>query len=304
MKDFKLITRENIPCWYELSWNEKEPAIILRIHRDFVKAAQTLSVETPIVQYFMKEFKFSNFKGNLNDDFGFDNNLFEGTFDYQGEKGEFTEFLIKIPIIKAKTQEVCDSCHGSGKDKIIEEDERKCFSCGGTGFEYVYKWQLVHAISASFSTFFRLASFHEKETSAPFPQLMTIETITGTEMWHSGSLGGEFSIPLTKWLASLYQGRDTTIPEVVKATKTAYDHMFHDDCSSYGFKAYVGSKDGGVIIDCPGDATGIHPDEWRIEKGQGYKFCCHNVDNAAQQLTLLAGLAALHSKARKEIKNY
>jgi hypothetical protein len=64
-------------------------------------------------------------------------------------------------------------------------------------------------------------------------------------------------------------------------------------------------ESGGLCIDCPGDACGIHPDtyaEYDIKEGRGYKFTCHNVDTPMQQITLIAGLAALHDCTRKEIK--
>jgi len=70
----------------------------------------------------------------------------------------------------------------------------------------------------------------------------------------------------------------------------------------YDFRAYVRNDKGGLVFDCPpGNACGIYPSNWDMDKGRGYKFNCHNVDNAAQQITLLAGLATLHDYARKEI---
>jgi hypothetical protein len=38
-----LLTRQDIPCWYELSWQEKIPAILLRVHEDFIKDAVKIS---------------------------------------------------------------------------------------------------------------------------------------------------------------------------------------------------------------------------------------------------------------------
>ncbi len=86
--------------------------------------------------------------------------------------------------------------------------------------------------------------------------------------------------------------------------KKCWDRLFGlKDYDKWSFRVSVG--DGFITIDCPGNACGIHPDHnagLRIEKDEGYEFTCHNVDSPAQQLTLLAGLAALHDKARKEIK--
>lgn len=296
--DFKWLIKENIPCWYELSWQKEEPAILLRVHQDFIKSTRMFPPESPIIRHYMEAFKFSNFSDSLNGNFGFNNTLFEGTFNYQGKKDEFVEFLIKLPIIKVKTHEVCDYCHGSGKDTIIEEDERDCIHCEGTGTKYDYLWQRAYAVSASFTIFFKIARYPEKETSSSLPQLIIVETVTDREM-HGGSLGGEISIPLRNWLASL---GDASLPEVTQATKTAYGHMFSGlrHFNDYYFKSYARSN-GGFVADCPGDACGLHPSGWHKPEGEGYEFSCHNVDSPAQQITLLAGLAALHDRARKEI---
>ena len=84
--------------------------------------------------------------------------------------------------------------------------------------------------------------------------------------------------------------------EITKAAKSTYQHLFCElrYYSDFNFRAYVGSKNGGVVFDCPGDACGVYPSIWPSK----------NVDNAAQQITLLAGLAARHDKARREIKTY
>ncbi len=67
------------------------------------------------------------------------------------------------------------------------------------------------------------------------------------------------------------------------------------DFYTHSFSAYVREKTR-IIIDCPGDACGIHPE---ISHGiGGYRFRCHNVDNMTQQLVLLYALAQLQTMAR------
>jgi len=305
VKDFKWLIKENIPCWYELSWKGEKPAIILRIHRDFIKAVPSITPEHSIVKALMGQFKFQNFCGNFEGNFGFDEGAFE---NLGGVKNGFFEYLVPIPKIKVETGKPCKECKGSGKDPYNQKyglEDRECIHCNGSGKEYFYNWQLANAVSAGLSIFFRISHYHEKETSTSLPQLMIVDTIIDHGM-HGGSLGGEFSIPLTKYLASLYQGRDTAILEISQATKTAYATIFGDvkRCNDYYFRAYVGSESGGLVADCPGDACGIHPSDWHREKERGYQFSCHNVDTVAQQITLLAGLAALHDKARRGIKSY
>ena len=129
---FKWIIKENIPCLYELSWQEKKPAIILRIHKDFAKTAMVVPGDAPIVKVFMESFKFSAFAGNLEKDFGFDN-----AFVFRGENGDFVEFSVPVPQVKKYTGKRCDNCKGEGIEDFFGE-KRKCGFCDGTGKEHFF----------------------------------------------------------------------------------------------------------------------------------------------------------------------
>jgi len=61
----KRITRDIMPCWYELSWKEKEPAILLRVHRDFIANIKTVPSSNPFANRFLAEFKFKKFTAVL-----------------------------------------------------------------------------------------------------------------------------------------------------------------------------------------------------------------------------------------------
>lgn len=291
MTEFKCITEENIPSWYELSWQEKKPAIILRIHKDFVKNLDVKIEESLIVKSLIEDFSFKEFSSDFTRDIGFDK-----VFKHAGEKNGFVEFLIKIPKVKKRTNEKCSHCKGTGYDQDLD---RECFSCEGTGKDYILDWYPAEAISASFTVFTTPLNWKcETDTSANFPQLLTVNTITREGM-HGGSLDGKISIPLRKWLS--YFDDHAEIPEMLQAMKTAYNQMTGlRDYHQFGFQVYV--KGGGFVADCPGDACGIYPSDWNMKEGKGYKFSCHNVDTPMQQITLLAGLAVLCDKARKEIK--
>ena len=302
---YKTITRHIIPCWYELGWQENPPALILRIHQDFIKNnTRTFNSELPIVKGLQKEFGFKNFCGDLSKNFGFND-----AFIHQKKENDFEEYKIFIPKIKKDLGGKCSYCNGSGKDETFGFPE-KCITCSGTGKKFTYDWKNVIAISASLTLIFILLSFPEKETTAKIPQLMTVQTITKKDM-HGGSLGGELSLFMRTFLASLWKGKSTPIIEMIQAMKTAYYYMFEpeseDGLTGSYIRAGVFSELGWLNTDCPGDACGLNPEngaEYRMKEGLGYKFDCHNVDTSAQQLTLLAGLAALHDKARREIKSY
>lgn len=292
--EIKVITRENIPCWYELSWRQKKPAIVLKIHQDFIASIKPVSEDAPIVKALKEEFKFKSFVGSFDGNFGFDN-----AFVRTGKKENFVEFVVKIPKVKKWEDEKCDYCKGSGKEKF-SDFRRECLHCEGTGKQCFYDWQGAYAISASFSVFTRLAHFPKIETSALFPQLMTVNTITGRD-WHGGSLGGEYSIPFVKWLASLFG--NNSIPEMVQAMKIAYNRMLGlHKFDQFRFRASVDYESGWLNVSCPGNACGLNPIHgagYDMKRELGYEFDCHNVDTPAQQITLLAGLAALHDRARK-----
>lgn len=295
--DIKMITRENIPCWYELSWQKEPPAIRLRVHRDFIGSVKPIFEEAPIVIDLKEEFKFKRFIGSFDGNFGFDN-----AFIRRGEKERFIEFIVNIPEVKKWTDEICGNCKGTGKEKFVDF-ERECLFCEGRGKKYLLNWQPAYAISASFTVFTTLAQFPQIKTSAPFPQLMTIKTVTARGHY-GGAIEGEFSIPLVKWLASLFE--TGPILETVDAMKIAYNRMLGlREYHLFYFKASVDYKGGWLNVSCPGDTCGLNPvygAGYDMERGLGYEFTCHNTDTPMQQITLLAGLAALYDKARKELE--
>lgn len=279
----KRLYADNMPCWYELSWQKIKPAIILRIHKDFIKSIKPIRQNAPIVIRLKKDFGFKKFIGNFDKSFGF-----YDAFIRSKETKEFIEFLIKIPKIKHE-KGACKDCNGSGENDFGE----MCFSCGGEGIEYTNKWKLANAISASFTVFPSSSCFSEKETSSSLLQLLTISTITSREA-AGCSIGGEFSISLCSWMDSLGRSGKSDIFEMVEAMKSAHKVMFGlKEYEKDDFRAFVGQKDGWLSTTCPGSACGIDPDE----KG----FSSHNVDTPAQQIELIASLAALHDKARREM---
>jgi hypothetical protein len=296
-RDFKILTQDNIPCWYELSWREKRPAVVLKVHKDFIKESKAVSDDAPIVNQLKEEFGFKDFIGNFDGDFGFDK-----AFIRDKETEEFVEFLIKIPRVKRETGKNCEYCNGSGWDKRLDN---KCIHCNGKGKEYIYDYQSAYAISASFHVFFVLTYHPEKETSSALFQLLTV-TVSTTRDWHGGSLSGMYSVPLCDWLDSLREKRTANIaaiPEMIKAMQSAYRAMLGlTEYEEHYFRASVDYEGGWLNVSCPGDACGLNPVHMGPKKGKGYDFSCHNVDTPVQQITLLAGLAALHDKARKELQ--
>lgn len=287
----KMIIYETVPSWYELLWLEEPPSIGLRIHKEFIEKQKVDFKKAPMIKFLAKNLRIPNFRGNFNENIGFGEVL-----KNKGEKEGFIEYMAEIPQIKKKTGKKCTDCKGTGKRKY--DPDEKCLFCDGSGQEWTMDWKDAFAISASFSILTGWLRFCEIETSAIFPQLLTVQTISEEGM-HGGSLSGDISIHMRIWLESL--GERVELTEMTRAMKIAYSQMFGSrDYNMYRFNAYA--TNGRFIANCPGDACGLHPSDWYARKGEGYEFSCHNVDSPAQQITLLAGLGALINRAQKEIK--
>jgi len=296
--NFRMIMNEYVPCWYELSWHGKIGGITVRIHEDFIGNSPQVAGDLSYIEYFKKEFGFKDFGNTFTADFGF-----ERCFLFQGVSDGFHEFLVKVPRVKTFEDTVCPHCNGKKKGGF-----GKCMYCDGHGKPYHYDYQQAYAISATFTLFTQYASIIEegKETSAKIPQLLTVRTVTIKDS-HGGSLSGDYGIHLGRFLSSLPQ--HTAIDEMVGPMQKAWEIMdgekfLKNRGGMFGFEAYIANNSGWLNVSCPGDACGLHPSHHSSERGCGYEFSCHNTDTPMQQLTLLAGLAGLHDKARREIIAY
>lgn len=287
----KMLVYENICCWYELIWQEYPPGIGLRIHKEFIENHKVDFEKSPRAKFFAESLKIPDFGGNFNGNIGFG-----GILKYKGEKDGFIDFVAEIPQIKKKTNKKCGDCKGTGKKRHYPDE--KCLFCGGTGQEWTMDWNEVSQISASFTVLTGWLRFCETETSVAYPQLLTVHTITQEGMG-GGSLSGDISIPMHNWLKSL--GESVELTDAMRAMEIAHNKMYGlSEYARYRFNAYT--SDGKFIVNCPGDACGLHPSGWYENKEQGFEFSCHNVDTPMQQIMLLSALAILQNIARKEIK--
>lgn len=287
-REFKTILHETLPCWHELSWENEGPILVLRVHESY---ADTLRInpDAPIVLGFQKTLDLGDFEGDLRGDFGFNEAL-----KNQGEKDGFYEFAIELPTIKVTTDRACDRCDGTGRDADYDES---CILCEGGGKKFRYDWRRADEISTSLSILTLRLPYYDHDVPTAFPQLMTFETSAGHR---NSSLHGEIGIPFQRWLASFPD--NTWFPGAVAAMETAYKKMFGPHVGMVAQHSFeMRPQNGGLITSCPGEGCGINPAGWNFREGKGYEFSSHNVDTPAQQLTLLAGLAALHDIARREI---
>jgi len=115
---------------------------------------------------------------------------------------------------------------------------------------------------------------------------------------HGGSLGGAFA-PCFVDVLKTYEEKTVFTKQtniMFAAHRAMWQKSIEEDACDYDkhTTTIYQSLPGNLIMNVPGDACGIHPNEVRtISEGMGYNFACHNVDNMLQQLTLVTGLAAM-----------
>ena len=320
MDDFLFIERENMPCIYQLSWDEKTPAIVLKIHRDFA-GKHSIPSNSPFVCDFLKYFGFMGFVGDFfGETFGFDS-----AFSFYRNENTFVIFKAPIPVAKKTLYEICPLCSGDkkglfgrcqkceGKGKLHkkcnhcggsgrEDEVMDCLFCEGKGIETYVDWRALSALSASFTVFFEFVSIYllkSEVVSSSIPQLLLVNTSTGKM---NNSIGGTYSIPLTKWLLLL---GSVEMPEVKQAMMVSWKRMWGKvgEFEKHEFRAEIFHGAGRLSLSCPGDRCDLYvPCNYGPKFGEGCRFCDHNVDTPAQVIAFLSGLASLCDKARKEIK--
>ena len=129
------------------------------------------------------------------------------------------------------------------------------------------------------------------------------------------AVGGWISEDVLNWLKSYAQANIQPIgiisnaapmhPEVIRAQQAAAGAMISS--KKYGYRAssrqiYGWIRDSGAFsMNCYGNACdlSVYPDRYLGEGCESVELGCHNLDNADQQLTLLAGLAKICQLARE-----
>ena len=320
---YVFLQRENMPCYYELSFDAKVPALILKVHEDFVKFLPPLK-GAHVVETLLRDFKFSCFSADwLGEKFGFN-----GCFKRLEMEDNFLVFSAEIPVLEKFRMQMCHYCQGHkinllfGGDCLVcnatgqEKKMKECFSCKNSLYPEDCHWckgsgkmpdswmdhDSLYAVSATFTVFFSLMWFGQqvdKFVSCKKSQLLFVETSTIKEMG-GAPVYGVYGITFIRWLRQLAPGH---IKAAEEAMKTAWQKMNGSEFEGIDkMNTWCKVRENGWLsINCPGDRTGLYPAYHGLSNGEGYEFSCHNVDNPRQQLTLLACLGALCDIARKEI---
>ena len=288
-REHKYLVVDDMPRWHGLSWRPGEPAIVVSVHREALSMASKLP--DSIAQQVAKSLGLGKFEGSYEKCFGFDGTL------TRIENGDFVEFVARLPVVYHVLDEDCRECKGTAKNEYKDE----CLYCMGLGKKSECRYKEAFAVSASLSFLFMPLEHLQWSVPSSRRQLMTI-LLSVQNSLDGGAFSGMFGIPLVKWLSGM--PIDRPIPEMVEAMERAYYHMFTRRKWDHGarFEAFVNDKDGWLNVSCPGQGCGMNPKLGYMTSARGYEVHSHNVDNPVQQLTLLAGLAALHDRADKEIR--
>jgi len=113
---------------------------------------------------------------------------------------------------------------------------------------------------------------------------------------------GVFALEITlsptvrQWIAAR---RQETEGMAIKMMVACFDRMWPDFLSQdrsfrlHSFRVFDNGRGTGLVMDVPGNATGIYVDGFGLNDGPGWELDSHNVDNPVQQLSLLAGLTSV-----------
>jgi len=288
----KTIMRESMPRWYAISWDAAETAIRIRLSCELPRPENMWSSENG--RRISMRHGFLQFESDLRGKwFGFDRALEIA----QHPSGEYREFIGRLPRVRVKSRRKCFSCEGSGS-----QHREACFSCDGTGKDYDLKRRHAEALAMSIGLLLSPFEYNEHETGSRDSQLLTVHLYISEQ---GAPIGGTVGVPLHRWAREYPQYSELT--NCTDAMKQAYGRMMGESRVRpnypFGCRAMVYSSHHHISLDCPGNACGVYglPDDDPGDNN-GYRLSCHNVDNPTQQLTLLTGLAALHDRADREMR--
>lgn len=151
--------------------------------------------------------------------------------------------------------------------------------------------------------------YEHKSVGSNRSQQIDITTRCSLNSTYGHALSGYVSGEVRNWLrgkgASIdAKNKTARAPfEIVVAMRQAWQAVVSKD--SHRWASECGARitnDGRFILDCMGDAcdVAIYPDCFEGEGGS-VQFSCHNLDQARQQVTLLAGLAKLCELVRRDM---
>lgn len=274
---------------YDLAWDDQLGSIEIVCAYDMVEHLPKLTNNSPIVQDLRTELNINtNFDGEYGHSFGFDVGIYQeiqhGTLTYKARLPRYT-------------MGTCDLCNGKGKRDPTFGDE-DCFVCEGSGEAAKTQWKKILVLRANLKLLLDVFAFNEYAPGHGYEKPdMRIKLCVNKPAMDSSSIMIPFGGPLLLWLQSISVNKRIGLDEVVEVMTKAWDIMSKiREYDKYSIEAYC--ENGRLIMNIPGNAAGIYLGTGSFGAEDGTMFD-HNMDTGVQQLTILAGLAQLHSMYRE-----
>lgn len=156
----------------------------------------------------------------------------------------------------------------------------------------------LKALSASLKILFWVLNFKSEEFKTNQDQgnqLLDLQ-LTAEMRMDGGGMIVTLAPAFIRWLATMpSEFNDRSIIETMKKTAERMSGRV-----PFGIYDAWFQRSNWVGLTVPGSAAGLYPGDHQPVKNpnRGYQLFTHNIDSAGQQLTLLAGLADMHGKAR------
>lgn len=290
----KTIISDTLPCWWKLGWSPADNSLKILVAESFISAFPPIPTNSPLILQVKEQISydlFASFSCDLTaPHFGFNQSIKRVPETKPHES--FVTFTANLPQVYCQTGMVCRECGGTGE----REPGSYCYSCGGSKVDGVYDWDRAYSVTKSLQLMFWLFDLEvETKMLTQTPQLLRLTLCAERDM-HGSSLGGYLSKEGFQTFDHLVHGNTSHVREVEKgitsALKQAWKHMMgNENHVNYNLRAEIREGTSDLFITCPGNAAGVYTTNERRSTHSGCEISCHNMDNPAQALSCIAGLA-------------
>lgn len=260
-----------IPAWYEIDLEkDRNDTLVIRIYDGALEELRRIKPDAPILLHYQETMELPEFVGPGSEYWGFG----EVFREIPCEQSGWVAYRATLPVVKPVAR--------------------------GDRLKYV-DWNPLSRLRATLDVLFNALWLFDGDTGSRLSQLIIINNM-------AVNAGGAISATLTPamilFLAKQDEGQD--FKSVVNTMRRTDEYLWQEEGSPNRYSASqfhaILQKSKFLHLCVPGDGCGLNPDSHSYSGNslaKGYKLVPHNVDNGIKQLSLLMGLAKLHSLARQ-----
>ena len=272
----RTITKGIFPCWIKFCFEPNPAAVRILVHGDQAKKLSTLTPASAPVAALAHYGKFS---GWIN--WGFDGALRRLPQNAEG----FVSYRFEFPEVKLRTGKRCPHCNGTSVDTRSRIHCLRCES-GLATCDHEPAERITASVALLTTAVGRLPP--ERDTTAAANQLLSFES--SARPFDFG-LTADLSGRLMSWLRMLGVA---PLEEVTSAMILAWNKMMRTNATAIpGIFANIAHENGWMNIGAPGNNCCLHPEIGSIGDAGGCRVMSHHVEQAHQQLAMIAALAKL-----------